>query len=78
MLESLMDGKTIKQAIDAKQLFIVDLAILEGVPTQASNLVVSAISEIMCVGRVYSKKKLFCITHHVPYCSRICLPFRIT
>ena len=53
MLESLMDGKTIKQAINAKRLFIVDLAILEGVPAKTPDLVVSEISEIMSVGKVY-------------------------
>ena len=41
MLKPLLEGKTIKQTIDGKRLFIVDLAILEGVPAKTSEMVVS-------------------------------------
>ena len=41
MLRPLLDGKTIKQTIGEKRLFIVNLDILEGVPEKSSKLVVS-------------------------------------
>ena len=41
VLKPLLEGKTIEQTIAEKRLFIVDLAILEGVPTKNDELVVS-------------------------------------
>ena len=41
MLKPLLEGKTIKQTIDEKRLFIVDLAILEGAPAKSPEFVVS-------------------------------------
>jgi hypothetical protein len=41
MLKPLLEGKTIKQTIDERRLFIIDLAILEGVPAKTPELVVS-------------------------------------
>lgn len=40
MLKPLLEGKTIKQTIDGKRLFIVDLAILEGVSAKTSEMVI--------------------------------------
>lgn len=40
MLKPLLEGRSIKQAIDDKRLFIVDLAVLEGVPTKSPELVI--------------------------------------
>jgi hypothetical protein len=41
ILKPLLEEKTIKQTIARNRLFIVDLAILEGVPAKTSELVVS-------------------------------------
>lgn len=41
MVHTLLEGKTLEQAIDMKKLFIVDFDILEGAPTKASNFSVS-------------------------------------
>ena len=39
MLEPLLQGLTIQQAIDQKRLFITDLKILEGLPTREGFVV---------------------------------------
>ena len=41
MLKPLLEEKTIEQTIKEKRLFFVNLAILEGVPTKTTELVVS-------------------------------------
>lgn len=40
MIGSLLEGKSIQQAIDMKRMFMVDYEILEGVPTKAPELLV--------------------------------------
>ena len=57
MLKPLLEEKTIKQTIAGKRLFIVDLAILEGVPAKTSELVVSPEHYILKNIPVHTRKK---------------------
>ena len=57
MLKPLLEEKTIKQTIARNRLFIVDLAILEGVPAKTSELVVSPEHYILKNIPVNTRKK---------------------
>jgi len=57
MLKPLLEEKTIKQTIAGKRLFIIDLAILEGVPAKTSELVVSPEHYILKNIPVHTRKK---------------------